>query len=49
MKKKIVVLNSPSCFGNADATSKPECKGCTWLFDCIEKRELKKLEKGKEN
>ena len=30
MKRKIVVLNSPSCFGNADVANKLECKGCTW-------------------
>lgn len=49
MRRKIVVLNSPACFSKADAANNPKCKNCVFLFDCIEKREMKKLEKGEEN
>lgn len=41
MKRKIVVLNSPACFSKGDTKTNPKCRGCTWLFDCLEKRAMK--------
>ena len=43
MKRKIVVLNSPACFSKGDTKTKTECKRCTWLFDCLERKEKKGL------
>lgn len=43
MKRKVVVLDPPTCYGH---TEEPwfDCSRCTWCFDCREKEEKNEKE-----